>query len=266
MVKVDANGTQVWDETHGGASWDEGGGLTATDDGGYVLTGWTAGFGAQARDVYMVKTNSAGVKQWENTFGGEHKSGAGSVIQTSDGGYLMVGSTENTYFSVAWRSDGYIIKTDDSGNLEWSQVYGGINDEGFGCVRDAGDGGFVISGSANSYGNDSEVYFLKINDSGEVTSVTDYGKLSLKVYMLLQNYPNPFNNQTLIQFNLPKGEHIKLEIFNIQGKRIKVLLDGYQNAGLHTIPWTSHDMATGIYFYRLKAGDFNETKRMLLLK
>lgn len=266
LVKVNATGTEENHWTFGGTDWDNGGGLIAADDGGYLLTGWTANFGAQARDVYIVKIDALYKEVWHKVYGGEHKDSAGEGVQTDDGGYLLVGSTENTYFSVAWRTDGYLLKINGSGDLEWSRVFGGINDEGFGCIRDAGDGGFVISGSANSYGNDSENYFLKVNDQGVVTSVSDRGQVLPVNYVLMQNYPNPFNNQTLIQYHIPRADHVKLEILNLRGQRIDVVFDGYQMAGYHTVTWASSDLASGLYFYRLKTSGFKEIKRMLLIK
>ncbi len=266
LVKLDADGNVEWDKTYGGSDWDSGGGLVLTNDGGYLVAGWTANFGVQARDVYIVKTDSAGTQQWYKTFGDAHKDHTGDVIQTSDGGYLIVGSLENTYFSQAWRADGYIIKTNSSGNEVWSKTYGGFTDDGFGCVREVGDGGFIISGSTNSYYNESEIYLLKIWENGEVTSVSQGSGMTPDSYLLSQNYPNPFNNQTMIQYRIPERAYVRLEILNLLGQRIQMLVDEYQPAGNYSAAWTPSDLTSGLYFYHLSAGDFNETRRMLLLK
>jgi hypothetical protein len=90
-------------------------------------------------------------------------------------------------------------------------------------------------------------------------------------YSLSQNYPNPFNPTTIIDFALPKTMNVKLEIFNILGRKVTTLIDGQLEAGYHSVTWNGVDehgylVATGIYFYRIKAGDFTDTKRMLLLK
>jgi len=83
---------------------------------------------------------------------------------------------------------------------------------------------------------------------------------------LQQNYPNPFNASTSIQFELPQSEYVTLKIFNILGNEIHTLIDGYKSAGTHEITFNAHNMATGIYFYRLQAGSITETKKMLLLQ
>ena len=85
-------------------------------------------------------------------------------------------------------------------------------------------------------------------------------------YGLSQNYPNPFNHQTSIVFNLPKSERVHLNVYNVLGQEIQILVDDHMEAGYHTTPWDASDVASGIYFYRLTAGDFTQTKRMVLLK
>jgi len=85
-------------------------------------------------------------------------------------------------------------------------------------------------------------------------------------FQLRQNYPNPFNASTSIKFDLPQSEHITLKIFNILGNEINTLIDGYKSAGTHEIIFSAHNMATGIYFYKLQAGHITETKKMLLLQ
>ncbi len=94
-------------------------------------------------------------------------------------------------------------------------------------------------------------------------------------FLLSQNYPNPFNSTTLIRYHLPaiSGQQsaISLKIYNIQGRLVRTLVDGYQAPGYYSVSWDARDdlgkeISSGIYFYRLKAGDFVETKRMVLLK
>lgn len=92
-----------------------------------------------------------------------------------------------------------------------------------------------------------------------------------KTFYLLQNYPNPFNPTTSIRYNLPRRAHITIEIFDLLGARIKVLIDETREAGTHVADWDGRNdrddpVASGIYLYRLRAGDQNEAKKMLLLK
>jgi hypothetical protein len=90
-------------------------------------------------------------------------------------------------------------------------------------------------------------------------------------YHLFQNYPNPFNPVTTIHFSLVKPQRVKLEIFNLSGQRVRTLISRRMASGMHEVKWDSrnafgHAMGSGIYFYRIRAGEFVETRKMVLLK
>ena len=85
-------------------------------------------------------------------------------------------------------------------------------------------------------------------------------------FALEQNYPNPFNPSTTINFTLGKASDVKLMIYNILGQRVTTLVDTRMNAGQQSIVFDASKLASGVYFYRLEAGNFNSVKKMLLLK
>jgi hypothetical protein len=92
-----------------------------------------------------------------------------------------------------------------------------------------------------------------------------------KSYSLHQNYPNPFNPTTNIAFSLPSASHAVLDVFNIMGRKVATITDEYMPAGDHTVTWSGTSgngdpVASGVYFYRLRTGDFTQTRKMLLLK
>ena len=86
------------------------------------------------------------------------------------------------------------------------------------------------------------------------------------VFALNQNYPNPFNPTTTIGFELPKASQVKLSIYNVLGQEVAVLIDEYMEAGRQSREWDASVKASGLYFYRIQAGDFTETKKMIMLK
>jgi len=81
-----------------------------------------------------------------------------------------------------------------------------------------------------------------------------------------QNYPNPFNPTTTISYQLPEAATVTLTVFNTAGQEVALLIDGQVSAGFHTIQWDASGMASGIYFYRIKAGRFTDMKRMVVIK
>jgi hypothetical protein len=94
------------------------------------------------------------------------------------------------------------------------------------------------------------------------------------ITQLIGNFPNPFNPYTTIQFSVAAelaSAHVRLEIFNIRGQRVRTLVNDIKLPGHHSVVWDGRDdhgrsVGSGVYFYRLQAGDFSQTKRMLLLK
>ncbi len=85
-------------------------------------------------------------------------------------------------------------------------------------------------------------------------------------YSLSQNYPNPFNPSTNIAYDVPKASHVTLEIFNVLGQRVVSLVDQEMEAGSYTVEFDGSQISSGIYFYRLNAGDFADTKKMVMVK
>ncbi|HUV29731.1 MAG TPA: T9SS type A sorting domain-containing protein [Acidobacteriota bacterium] len=85
-------------------------------------------------------------------------------------------------------------------------------------------------------------------------------------FALEQNYPNPFNPATDIKFSLREASHVRLEVYNIMGQRVATLVDKRLEAGSHVVTWDASDAASGVYLYRLQAGDFTHTRKMTLLK
>jgi ribosomal protein S11 len=85
-------------------------------------------------------------------------------------------------------------------------------------------------------------------------------------YSLLQNYPNPFNPTTTIKFDIPKSSNVKISVYDITGKEFGVLVNEKLQAGTYQTNWNASNFPSGIYFYRIQAGDFSETKKLILLK
>jgi len=92
-----------------------------------------------------------------------------------------------------------------------------------------------------------------------------------KAFALHQNYPNPFNSSTTIKYDLPENSKVILKIYNILGQKTKELVNGYQKAGFESIVWDGKNdsgrrVSSGIYFYKLKTGEFSKTLKLVLIK
>lgn len=115
--------------------------------------------------------------------------------------------------------------------------------------------------------HDSLGYAALIEIWGEenLTSVTNSNKIPNE-FRLYQNYPNPFNPETRIEYSLPQESKIVLTIYNILGKEVSVLENSYKSAGNYSIAFNASNLPSGLYFYSIRANNFVETKKMLLLK
>jgi hypothetical protein len=113
-----------------------------------------------------------------------------------------------------------------------------------GALAKAGEEGWVLTGS-----------FLQ-GDLADLPSE----------FALMKNYPNPFNAQTVIDYQLPTTSDVKLEVYNLLGKKVATLVDKEQQAGYKSVTWDASDVSSGIYFYKLNAGEYTGTMRMILVK
>ena len=163
LVKIDSYGNEQWNKTFGGIKDDSAITVQQTTDGGYILVGFTFSYSADNSDFWLMKTDSNGIEQWNKTFGGTNWESAYSVQQTTDGGYILVGST--TSYG-AGENDFWLVKTDSNGNEQWNKTFGGTNWESAYSVQQTTDGGYILVGSTTSYGAGKRNYWL-IKVSGE---------------------------------------------------------------------------------------------------
>ena len=158
---------QTFSLAYGGIDYEEGNALQQAQDGGYIIIGTTYSYGAGESDMYLIKTDSTGIEQWARTFGGADYEQGNSVQKTSDGGYILLGSTKS-YGAGSY--DFYLVKTDEYGNEEWFETFGSTgNDVGF-SVQETSDGGFVLWGS-----RDSALFLIKTNKDGLFLWEQSYG-------------------------------------------------------------------------------------------
>lgn len=166
LARFNSSGDLLWTKSYGESGSESGLSVQQTADGGYVVTGCTSSWGAGSDDLYLLKTDSQGTMEWDQTFGGSHVDWGRSVQQTSDGGYIVTGYT-SSYGS--GYEDVWLIKTDEEGNLQWDRTYGGsLSDEGS-HVQQTFEGGYVISATTGSYGAGSlDLWVIKTDSNGNV--------------------------------------------------------------------------------------------------
>jgi len=173
LIKIDSNGNEGWNKILGGSSDDSGHDILLTSDGGYIILGSTSSNGDNDNDFWLIKTDSNGDKQWDKTWSGADSnwyietlgySGGLSIKKTSDNGYILTGITDAYGAS---SNDALLIKTDSNGNEQWKKIFGGSGiDEAY-CVNSASDGGYIIGGATESFGTSNiDGWLIKTDSSG----------------------------------------------------------------------------------------------------
>lgn len=150
VIKTDGNGNKIWDKTFGGSNWDIPTDVKQTKDNGYIITGRTYSFGAGGIDIWVIKLDETGTVQWNKTYGTQYYEGGIESQQTSDGGYIIIGSKGLSQFRYY---DAWLIKIDTNGNEQWNRTYGGPAEDYGHSVRQTHDGGYIVAGWTSSYGS-----------------------------------------------------------------------------------------------------------------
>lgn len=152
-----------------------------TSDGGYILAGTDSSSATQDRDIFLVKTNANGDTMWAKSYGTIGYDYGMYAIQSSDGGYIAVGTTQGADYNV------YLVKTDANGDTLWTRNLGGSGDDEANSVMETSDGNYMVCGYTNSYGAGNYDYFLaKIDFSGNMIWSNAYGTLSDELGFFVQ--------------------------------------------------------------------------------
>jgi len=166
LIRTNELGDTLWTKTIGGTGDEQPNAMKTTMDNNYIIAGSTDSYGAGNRDVYLIKVDQSGATLWAKTFGGTLDDVGYDVIQTSDGGYLVVGTTP---MNTSGYTSLYVIKTNSSGDSLWTKAYQKKDvNTGLSVVQLA-DGGFFIIGETLQYGlsNTADCYFIRTNMIGD---------------------------------------------------------------------------------------------------
>lgn len=180
----------TFQKTYGGTSIDDANSIQLTNDGGYIIAGTTASYGAGLYDVYLIKINAIGDTLWTKTYGGTDEDFGYAVQQTTDGGYIVLGTTSS--FGLGFYSDIYLIKTDFEGNLIWSKTYGGDNsvEEGY-FVQQTTDGGYLLTGRTGLGVGNTNIYVVKTTYNGDTLWTKTFSRSSYSSgYSVLETIDN----------------------------------------------------------------------------
>lgn len=262
-IKYNSNGIQQWVQRYNGTgnSDDMANSIDTDNSNNIYVTGGSTGSGNNM-DMVTIKYNSSGAQQWLQRFNGSSNNYDFAVTVKLDllGNVYITGSSYETQYS-----DYTTIKYNSTGSQLWMQNYNGPGNN----IDNAND--LFIDSAANVYvtgksvGSNSNSDFATIKYS-QTIGISQVSTEIPSTFSLSQNYPNPFNPVTNIEFNIPKASIVRISVYDLQGREIENLVYQNLNAGSYKVDWDASKYSSGIYYYKITAGNFTETKKMVLVK
>jgi hypothetical protein len=203
-------------------------------------------------------------------------------IVASPTGFLLCFSNDYVHVSydegTTWKSTGMLKGVNAAIAGSSGTIYAGTIDQGVVVSSDTG----ATWKQSNNGLNNVYVSSLAVASNGTllcgtvsvgvfrsletVVTVPKVASQELKDFMLLQNYPNPFNPVTTITFNIPYACNVSLKLYDAVGREVAELVNGKKNIGAHSVQFNAPSLASGIYFYRIIAGDYLKTMKLILMK
>jgi hypothetical protein len=249
--------------------------LTSDGNGGAIITWNELGSGIPDPNIYAQRVNASGTVQWATN-------GVGVCLAASGQGFPQLTSDGNGGAVITWQdsrtnnTDIYAQRIDSSGSALWTNDGVAVSTATFvqtsPSIINDGVNGMIIAWPdlrSDLSGQRHDIYAQRLRTNGTLGGVTGVDEKDLSppiTFALAQNYPNPFNPSTKIQYDLPAESKVLLKVYNILGQEVVTLIDEVQDAGFKSIELNGTNMPSGVYFYRLHAGDFVEIKKLLLIK
>jgi hypothetical protein len=231
--------------------------------GNIYVTGFCTGTNTASFDYITLKYNSNGDQQWTKVFnsnlvGVDDK--ASSIDIDGTGNIYVTGST----ISSGSDFDYGTVKYSPSGDMLWSVLYENIVavDDNAVMVKADNNGNVYVTGTSSGF---SGIDYLTVKYSQPI-GITPISTEVPEGFSLGQNYPNPFNPKTNVRIQMPKSGNVKLTVFDITGKEVKVPVSEYLAAGTYNIDFDASFLASGTYFYRMETVGFADVKKMILIK
>ena len=241
-------------DTNHGVATGYNGEIVKTTDGGNSWTEISFNATATLYSLYFINSNYG----WAGGLGSQRTTNGGSSWSLMPGGYGTLGI--------------YFTDINTGWEVGFNQIYYTINSGTNWTQYNLGFGGWLYS----VYFTSSSTGYI-CGDYGTVYKTTDGGGLFttgiksnsgevLSSYKLYQNYPNPFNPTSNIKYQISKSSNVKLTVYDVLGHEVTTLVNGVYTPGTYNITFDASSYPTGIYFYKLSAGSFSESKKMLLIK
>ncbi|MBX7047445.1 MAG: SBBP repeat-containing protein [Ignavibacteria bacterium] len=265
-IKYNSSGAQQWVQTYDGTAvnYDQAHGIALDSSGNIIVVGYSSGIGSNY-DGIIIKYSPSGVQQWVARYNGPANGldELSSVAIDKYNNIYVTGQTDVNNF-VSW--DYVTMKYNPEGAQQWLIRYNGPASSTDQATYITLDGSNSVYVTGMSWGTTTTKWDIATVKYSQPTSITTLSNEIPDKFSLSQNYPNPFNPSTIINYQLTINSNVILKVYNNLGNEVEVLVNEKQNAGSYSVTFNGGNLPSGIYFYKLEAGEFKETKKMILIK
>lgn len=263
-IKLSPDGGIVWIKRFSttGVTFDEPKDIVSDHSGNVFVTGTSTGF-STSYDYLTVKYSSTGEEMWSKRYNGPLSNNFDeprSIEADIFGNVYVSGLSEGSASS----DDILTIKYDSQGNELWVNRYNSAanNNDAANCLILDNFRNVIVSGYLTGTGSGRDFSLVKFS---QLTIMQHQDAFPVE-FCLYQNYPNPFNPVTKIKYSIKNSGNISIKLFDITGKEVAVLTEGFKSPGTYELIFNATDLASGIYFYKMISGDKIISKNMNLIK
>ena len=286
VMKVDSLGEVIWSNLYGSDKNDRLNSISKTEDGGYIVSGtsdsWKVYNGGED-EYWILKLDKDGNLEWERRFGTKGKDEAMKAFETEDGNFIVAGYSDGKYYNNGNNyglKDYWVIKFNTKGYIIWASNYGGKGDEIPFSIFEPKDGQYVMGGRSSSKNYDIDTtdwqgnfWVMKIDDN----SFVEKTGISVSVFSIVESqtsileinssflftiHPNIVTSAANVTLDLTEYGETTLELFDSQGRRIEILLSGYQTIGVRELQIDVSQYPSGRYFLKLTTPNISRTEFM----
>jgi hypothetical protein len=267
VVKLDAQGQEEWQRSYGRTNEQMmAADVVVTPDGGYAVIGCAFVGTARNNDAFLLRLSDTGDSLWMHYYGqaGRYADLPANIVLMPDSGFVIGGSAEqlNANLSTVY-SMFELIGVSSTGDQQWLVLADSSQSGTASSLCLTRDMGYAMAGVDWNVANGT----LHLNRFGASPNNLGSGPVSLpRTATLYQNYPNPFNPTTEIGFELARSGNVTLAVYDMLGREIARIADGFMAAGFHSISFDGSALPSGVYYYRLQSLGTTQARKMLLVK
>ena len=263
VLKYNSSGTKLWQARYSSGTpqtTTEALSIALYENSFLYVTGYCV-FASTYYDYVTIKYNSAGAQQWVTQYHNGTDVPSKLALDNQGNAYVTGSSSSATN-----GDDILTVKYNSAGAQQWIARWDGAahnNDQGRDIAVDPA-GNVYVTGRGLTGANNDDYVTIKYTQSP--AGITQLNNELPAEYSLGQNFPNPFNPMTNITLKIPKESFTRLTVYDITGKEIGVLVNQKLSPGVYNIDFDAEDLGSGSYFYKIEAGNYTETRKMVLVK